>query len=61
MDQTATGVTAAVATQQIVVSFTSGLSLKFLWGIINFLQVFEFLFLIEANYPPNFLEIVTIA
>lgn len=61
IDETATGVATAVATQQVVVSLTSGISLKFLWGIINFLQVFEFLFLIQANYPPNFQEIATIA
>ncbi len=60
-DTAATTAVTAIASQQIVVSLAAGISLKFLWGILNFLQVFEFLFLIKARFPLNFLEIAEVA
>ncbi len=61
VDNVGTAIVGGVMCQQFAVALAAGWSLSFLWGILNFLQVFEFLMLIDANFPKNFLEFQEVA
>lgn len=56
IDSVASTIVYTVMSQQLALALATGWSLSFLWGILNFLQVFEFLMLIDAKFPKNFLE-----